>query len=72
MGGRADVRHRTTVASRDACVTTSALTAGRCGKTVTGFTNGEEEAVGLTKVVPFLMEAELPFGRWKPSLARNP
>jgi putative intracellular protease/amidase len=24
------------------------------GKTVTGFTNGEEEEVGLTKVVPFL------------------
>jgi putative intracellular protease/amidase len=29
------------------------------GKTVTGFTNGEEEAVGLTKVVPFLVEDEL-------------
>jgi putative intracellular protease/amidase len=28
------------------------------GKTVTGFTNGEEEAVGLTKVVPFLVEDE--------------
>jgi putative intracellular protease/amidase len=28
------------------------------GKTVTGFTNGEEE-VGLTKVVPFLVEDEL-------------
>ena len=26
------------------------------GKRVTGFTNGEEEAVGLTKVVPFLLE----------------
>jgi len=26
------------------------------GKTVAGFTNGEEEAVGLTKVVPFLTE----------------
>jgi len=26
------------------------------GKKVTGFTNGEEEAVGLTKVVPFLLE----------------
>ena len=26
------------------------------GKTVTGFTNSEEEAVGLTKVVPFLVE----------------
>jgi putative intracellular protease/amidase len=26
------------------------------GKTVTGFTNTEEEAVGLTKVVPFLVE----------------
>jgi putative intracellular protease/amidase len=27
-----------------------------CGKTVTGFTNTEEEAVGLTDVVPFLVE----------------
>ena len=26
------------------------------GKTVTGFTNTEEDAVGLTKVVPFLVE----------------
>jgi putative intracellular protease/amidase len=29
------------------------------GKTVTGFANTEEEAVGLTKVVPFLVEDEL-------------
>lgn len=29
------------------------------GKKVTGFTNTEEEAVGLTKVVPFLVEDEL-------------
>ncbi len=29
------------------------------GKRVTGFTNGEEEAVELTKVVPFLVEDEL-------------
>jgi putative intracellular protease/amidase len=29
------------------------------GKTVTGFTNGEEEDVGLTKVVPFLVEDEM-------------
>jgi putative intracellular protease/amidase len=29
------------------------------GKEVTGFTNTEEEAVGLTKVVPFLVEDEL-------------
>src|SRR5262249_52408070 len=29
------------------------------GKQVTGFTNGEEEDVGLTKVVPFLVEDEL-------------
>jgi putative intracellular protease/amidase len=29
------------------------------GKTVTGFTNTEEEAVGLTQVVPFLVEDEL-------------
>lgn len=28
-------------------------------KKVTGFTNAEEEAVGLTKVVPFLLEDEL-------------
>ncbi|MEA9577648.1 type 1 glutamine amidotransferase domain-containing protein [Xanthomonas nasturtii] len=26
------------------------------GRRVTGFTNGEEEAVGLTKIVPFLVE----------------
>ena len=29
------------------------------GKRVTGFTNGEEEAVGLTDVVPFLVEEML-------------
>jgi putative intracellular protease/amidase len=29
------------------------------GKRVTGFTNGEEEAVKLTHVVPFLVEDEL-------------
>ncbi|GLK90386.1 type 1 glutamine amidotransferase domain-containing protein [Pseudomonas turukhanskensis] len=29
------------------------------GKNVTGFTNSEEEAVGLTDVVPFLVEDEL-------------
>jgi len=29
------------------------------GKKITGFTNTEEEAVGLTKVVPFLLEDEL-------------
>jgi len=29
------------------------------GKTVSGFINGEEEAMGLTKVVPFLVEDEL-------------
>jgi putative intracellular protease/amidase len=29
------------------------------GKTVTGFTIGEEEEVGLTKVVPSLVEDEL-------------
>ena len=29
------------------------------GKNVTGFTNREEEEVGLTKVVPFLVEDEL-------------
>jgi putative intracellular protease/amidase len=29
------------------------------GREVTGFTNGEEEAVGLTKIVPFLVEDEM-------------
>jgi putative intracellular protease/amidase len=29
------------------------------GKRITGFTNGEEAAVGLTHVVPFLVEDEL-------------
>ena len=29
------------------------------GKKVTGFTNGEEDEVGLTKVVPFLVEGEM-------------
>jgi putative intracellular protease/amidase len=29
------------------------------GKRVTGFTNAEEEAVGLTSVVPFLLEDRL-------------
>jgi putative intracellular protease/amidase len=29
------------------------------GREVTGFTDGEEEAVGLTKVVPFLVEDEM-------------
>jgi putative intracellular protease/amidase len=29
------------------------------GKKVTGFTNSEEEAMGLTDVVPFLLEDEL-------------
>lgn len=29
------------------------------GRQLTGFTNGEEEGVGLTKVVPFLVEDEL-------------
>ena len=29
------------------------------GKTVTGFTNGEEEEMGLTRVVPFLVEDEM-------------
>ena len=29
------------------------------GKEVTGFTNGEEEEMGLTKIVPFLVEDEM-------------
>lgn len=44
------------------------------GKRVTGFTNGEEEEVQLTKVVPFLVEDELihlgalfeKVGNWQP------
>jgi putative intracellular protease/amidase len=39
------------------------------GKRVTGFTNTEEEAVGLTKVAPFLVEDELksPYdSQWTP------
>lgn len=44
------------------------------GKRVTGFTNTEEEEVGLTKVVPFLVEDELKrlggryekLGNWQP------
>jgi putative intracellular protease/amidase len=44
------------------------------GKKVTGFTNSEEEEVGLTKVVPFLVEDELKrlggiyskAGNWQP------
>ncbi|MFJ3403835.1 type 1 glutamine amidotransferase domain-containing protein [Promicromonospora sp. NPDC090134] len=32
------------------------------GRQVTGFTNSEEEAMGLTKVVPFLVEDELVAG----------
>ncbi|MCD0474997.1 type 1 glutamine amidotransferase domain-containing protein [Flavobacterium sp. EDS] len=44
------------------------------GKKVTGFTNEEEEAVGLTKVVPFLLEDALKHnganflkgGNWEP------
>jgi putative intracellular protease/amidase len=29
------------------------------GKRVTGFSNGEEETVGLTEIVPFLLEDRL-------------
>ena len=29
------------------------------GKRVTGFSDSEEEAIGLTKIVPFLVEDEL-------------
>ena len=39
------------------------------GKRVTGFTNGEEEAVHLTHVVPFLVEDELKKNR-RPSMRR--
>ena len=34
------------------------------GKHVTGFTNGEEEEMKLTQVVPFLVEDELRLGRF--------
>ena len=35
------------------------------GKTVTGFTNSEEDAVGLTDVVPFLVEDALKANDWE-------
>src|SRR6202041_3596102 len=49
------------------CPSTGALRHGKTpdgkalvqGKEVTGFTNGEEEEVGLTKIVPFLVEDEM-------------
>ncbi len=49
------------------------------GKKVTGFTNGEEAAVGLTAVVPFLVEDELKakgakfekVGDWQPFVVRD-
>ena len=46
---------------RRACSTASSIQGQPIvkGKRVTGFTNGEEEAVHLTKVVPFLVEDEL-------------
>ena len=48
-------------ATRPACSTASSIQGQPLvkGKRVTGFTNGEEEAVHLTKVVPFLVEDEL-------------
>jgi putative intracellular protease/amidase len=30
-----------------------------CNKSITGFSNAEEEAVGLTEIVPFLLEDQL-------------
>jgi putative intracellular protease/amidase len=41
------------------------------GKSVTGFTNTEEEAIGLTKVVPFLLEDVLKQNGGKFSKAEN-
>lgn len=41
------------------------------GKSVTGFTNTEEEAVGLTKVVPFLVEEMLKKNHGKYSKVRD-
>lgn len=48
-------------------------------KAVTGFTNSEEEAVGLTNVVPFLLETELiakgakfkKAGDWQPNVVQD-
>jgi putative intracellular protease/amidase len=40
-------------------VTTPSGTPLVAGKNVTGFANSEEDAVGLTEVVPFLVEDEL-------------
>jgi putative cofactor-binding repeat protein len=41
------------------------------GKTVTGFTNTEEAAVGLTNVVPFLVEDALKSGGGRFSRAED-
>ncbi len=41
------------------------------GKTIAIFTNAEEEAVGLTKVVPFLLESKLEEAGGKVQLAKN-
>ena len=49
------------------------------GKNVTGFANSEEEAVGLTKVAPFLVEDELKrnggnfskAGDWEPYVVKD-
>jgi putative intracellular protease/amidase len=41
------------------------------GKTVTGFTNTEEEAVGLTEIVPFLVEDMLKLNGGKYSKAED-
>lgn len=49
------------------------------GRRVTGFTNGEEDAVGLTEVVPFLVEDELKrlgaeyskIGDWQPYVVKD-
>jgi putative intracellular protease/amidase len=51
--------HQTFHRKRSAHVKTAAGKPLVEGKNVTGFTNSEEEAVGLTKVVPFLVEDEL-------------
>ncbi|MGW2363874.1 type 1 glutamine amidotransferase domain-containing protein, partial [Streptomyces phaeofaciens] len=49
------------------------------GRNVTGFTNSEEEGVGLTDIVPFLVEDELlrlgadytKTGDWRPYVVRD-
>ena len=58
---RRQANRASSVIPRVRCVTSRRQTASFWlqGKEVTGFTNGEEEAVGLTTIVPFLVEDEM-------------